>query len=125
MQFLAITKEEHFREIVNNSCYFLNDHWVKKIKNLKPGDKVYFYLKEKQKIVGDCVIEGPANMTPIYARIKISNIHKYEHDIDFKQLIHRLQFIKDKKHWGPYLQVPLRTLKDEDQETLKIATANL
>jgi len=47
-------------------------------------------------------------------RVKLKPIKIFREPIEFKQLISKLRFIKNKERWTGYVRTPMRMISDED-----------
>jgi len=131
---LCITTRENWEIIKENRIWGVPRRHENTIKKVKPGDKLVFYVKQETrnkevldpKIVGifeavstyyidsSRIFKSPPGKNETYPlRIKIKLIKFGE--INFKELIPKLSFIKNKKKWtGHLMGKAMREIPEED-----------
>ena len=94
----------------------------RKIQEMKPGDLVVFYIKEKKVFMGPFIVTTEAyyeDKTVIWPdkrypwRIGIRPYKKYVKK-NAGEIIEELEFIKDPRKWGAYLQGEMREISKRD-----------
>ena len=129
MYWLCITNRENWEIVKKHNIWGVSERHRKMILQVKEGDKLVFYVKQeirgKEKypsaIVGifEAVSEPYKDETEIFRggiypwRVKIKPIKLGE--IEFKPLIPKLKFIKNKNGWTGYLMgKAMREIPEED-----------
>jgi len=134
---LCITTEENWNVIKRNNIWGVPERHKNTIAKVKPGDKLLIYLKQerdKEKIVESRIVaayeaksevfkdskrifktpEGMGNESfPL--RIKLKPVKIFSKPVDFKSLIPKLKFIKNKQKWtGHLMGKAMREIPEED-----------
>ncbi len=131
---LCITTRDNWKIIREKNIWGVPKRHQNTIKKVSPGDKLVFYVKQEvrnkevlePKIVGvfevvssyyvdsSKIFKSPPNKNETYPlRIKIKPIKFGE--INFKEIIPKLSFIKNKKKWtGHLMGKAMRELPEED-----------
>lgn len=134
---LCITTEDNWSVIRRKNVWGVPERHKNTILKVKPGDKVLIYVKQKRE--KDSVVEprivaayevasevfkdstrifkSPPGMSgevfPL--RIKLKVVKVFEKPVDFKQLIPKLKFIKNKQKWtGHLMGKAMREIPEED-----------
>jgi len=133
LYWLCITNRENWEIIKKNNIWGVSERHKNIIIKVKKGDKLVFYVKQKVHgknkypsiIAGiyEVASEPYRDETPIFKgeiypwRIKIRPIKLGE--LEFKPLIPKLKFIKNKQRWGGHLiGKAMRKIPEEDYKLL-------
>lgn len=83
---------------------------------LAEGDKVLFYQggEEGRKVVASAELASSLHSDNADSFAEIKNIEVWKKPVDMNALIDRLSFIKNKKHWGVYLQGGVVRIAEKD-----------
>jgi len=133
---LCITNEENWKIVKEKNIWGVPERHKNTIAKVKPGDKLLIYLKQerdKDKVVepgivavydtsevfkdGKKIFKSPPGMgNEIFPlRIKLKPVKIFSTPIDFKSLIPRLKFIKNKQKWVGHIQgKAMREIPEED-----------
>ncbi len=133
---LCITNEENWKIVKEKNIWGVPERHKNTIAKVKPGDKLLIYLKQerdKDKVVepgivavydtsevfkdGKKIFKSPPGMgNEIFPlRIKLKPVKIFPTPIDFKSLIPRLKFIKNKQKWVGHIQgKAMREIPEED-----------
>jgi len=125
---LCITNERNWRTIREKQVWGVGSR--RTLSKVKIGDKFIFYLKREQigkitkepRIVGvfevcsEIFEDSSAIFDRSYRyRVKLKPIRVLENPIEFKPLVPRLKFIRNKKNWGGELRgKSMREIPEED-----------
>ena len=95
-------------------------------KQLSKGDKILFYQagEEGKKFVGsgELLSNLQVDDTNIFDFVTVGNIELWRKHVPINDLIDDLSFIKDRKHWGLYIQGGIvRITKDDFELVLRKA----
>ena len=123
---LCITTEENWKVIKDKNIWGVPARHENTIKKVNIGDKLVFYLKQEKvedevkepRIAGifEVVSEPFRDSTRIFSskgmktneifpwRVKIKPIKIFDKPLEFKPLIPKLKFIKNKKKWSGHIQ---------------------
>lgn len=128
---LLITSHDNFRKCL---CYGLwgVEHETDKIKETRPGDLAYFYVKGEYKVYGPFEITSEVfhDTKPIWDQSKPASerrsfvdrvrigLRSDIRDTNFRPLISNLNFIKSHSIWGTYLQMEMRKLNQHDSQVI-------
>jgi predicted RNA-binding protein len=138
---LCITTEENWHVILKNNVWGVPERHKNTIARVKPGDKLLIYLKQerdKDRIIEPRIVAvyeatsevfkdskkifktpaGTRNETfPL--RIKLKPVKIFDKPVEFKPLIPKLKFIKNKKKWtGHLMGKAMREIPEEDYELI-------
>lgn len=137
---LCITSEENWKAAKSKRVWGLAEKDRKKLERVKVDDSLVFYIKqriENDETIGPQIkgifkvaseaffseerifTSSPDEIFPW--RIRIEPVAIPKKSLDFKKLVPKLQFIKNKKKWFLYLQVAMRTIPKEDFDLTKSA----
>jgi predicted RNA-binding protein len=141
---LCITTEEHWNVIRDKRIWAVVEKDRKKLDRVVIGDFLVFYVK--QRVIDDetltpqirgifkvnskpytdstRVFVSPPSKEIFTYRVKIHPIIVPNEAVDFKVIIPKLRFIKNKKKWFLYLQIAMRTIPEEDYNLLMTALKN-
>lgn len=89
---------------------------------LSLGDKVLFYQggDEGRKIVASAELASTVKETEISESfVEITNFRLWKKPVEIRALINELSFIKNKKHWGIYLQGGIVKISEQDYKKIK------
>ena len=133
---LCVTTEENWKVIKEKNVWGVSQKFKKTIQKVKPGDKLIFYLIQTKKgdkiipsrIVGifEAVSEAYKESSRIFKsksksgeviypyRVKLRQIKIFYPPLDFKQLVPKLSFIKNKNRWTGYVRLPMREIPEKD-----------
>ena len=133
---LCITNEENWKIVKEKNIWGVPERHKNTIAKVKPGDKLLIYLKQerdKDKVVepgivavydtsevfkdGKKIFKSPPGMgNEIFPlRIKLKPVKIFSTPIDFKSLIPRLKFIKNKQKWVGHIQgKAMREIPEKD-----------
>jgi len=130
----CVTSEENWKVIRDKLVWGVNERWRNTIQKAKPGDKLVIYITETKRddevipsrIVGifEIISEPYKGSSRIFKsrvketvypyRVKLKPIKIFREPIEFKQLISKLRFIKNKERWTGYVRTPMRMISEED-----------
>jgi len=135
---LCITNETNWKIIKEKNIWGVPERHKNTIAKVKPGDKLVIYLKQEKinneikepRIVAvyEVVSEPFKDSTRIFSskgmrssgeifpwRVKIKPIRIFDKPIEFKPLISKLKFIKNKKKWSGHLMgKAMRKILEDD-----------
>ncbi len=134
---LCITTGENWKVIKEKNVWGVSERHKNTIAKVKPGDKLLIYLKQerdKDKVVEPRIVavyeatsevfkdskrifKSPPNMgNEVFPlRIKLKPVKIFEKPVDFKSLIPKLKFIKNKQKWtGHLMGKAMREIPEED-----------
>lgn len=137
---LCITTEENWQIIRKKNIWGVADRHKNTIAKVKPGDKCLIYVMSTKKdketipprivaayeVVSEVfkdstrIFKSPPGKNEIYPlRIKLKPIKVFEKPVDFKSLIPKLKFIKNKKKWVGHIQgKAMREIPEEDYKLI-------
>lgn len=135
---LCVTSEENWRVIRERNVWGVGEKFRKTIERVKPGDKFVFYVVQTKRgdeiipsrIVGvfEAVSEPYRDGSRIFKskskggetiypyRVKFKPIKIFDEPIEFKKLIPKLSFIRNKDKWTGYVRLPMRKIPEEDYQ---------
>jgi len=91
-------------------------------KELSKGDRILFYQagEEGKKFVGSGELFSNLHVDEenILDFVAVGNIKLWQRHIPIRELLDSLSFIKDKKHWGLYLQGGVIKISEGDYNTI-------
>jgi len=134
---LCITNEENWEIIKKNKIWGVAEKHQNTISKVKKGDRCLIYVKQEKigdelkesRIVGEYevisevfkdskrIFKSPPNMRneSFPYRIKLKPIKVFKKPIEFKPLIPKLNFIKNKRKWSGHLMGrAMRQIPEED-----------
>ncbi|RLI81303.1 EVE domain-containing protein [Archaeoglobales archaeon] len=134
---LCITTSENWKVIKQKNIWGVPERHKNTIAKVKPGDKFLIYLKQerdKDKIVEPRIAAAYEATSEVFKdssrifksplgignesfplRIKLKPIKIFEKPVDFKSLIPKLKFIKNKQKWtGHLMGKAMRQIPEED-----------
>ncbi len=127
MYWICITSERNWRVIREKNIWGVESENI--ISRVKKGDKLVIYLKQEKindeiknpRIVALYEVDSEVfrDSSKIFDknypyRVKLKLIKILEKPLDFRSLIPKLSFIKNKKAWGAYLQRQMVPIPEED-----------
>jgi len=137
---LCITNEENWKVIKAKNIWGVPGRHKSTISKVKPGDKLLIYLKQEKigdelkepRIVGvfevasevfeesSRIFKAPRGSNEVFPyRIKIKPIKIFDKPLEFKPLIPKLKFIKNKRNWSGHLKgKAMREIPEEDFELI-------
>ncbi|RLI82992.1 EVE domain-containing protein [Archaeoglobales archaeon] len=135
---LCITTADNWEVIKKHKVWGVSKRYEKTISQVKPGDVLIFYVmqtKEKDKvlpprIVGKAKVSSEVfrDSTKIFKgygkeqtfplRVKLTDLKEFQKPINFKELVPKLEFIKNKKYWTGYLRRAMVKLDENDVEVV-------
>lgn len=138
---LCITTEANWKVIKEKNVWGVPERHKNTIAKVKPGDKLVIYLKQEKvndevkpsRIVGiyEVVSEHFKDSTRIFSskgmrtnetfpwRVKIKPIKIFDKPVEFKPLIPKLKFIRNKRNWASHLTGrSMRNILKEDFELI-------
>jgi predicted RNA-binding protein len=124
---LCVTNPENWTIIREKKVWGVTERYKDKIKRVKPGDFLIFYVKPK-KIAGifKAVTESFKDEEEIFIgtefwegkifpyRIKLQPYTILKAPVAFEKLIPRLTFIKNKRVWGVYFRKQMQSISSMD-----------
>lgn len=134
---LCVTTEENWNIIKDKKIWAVKEKDLKKLDKVAIGDPLVFYVKQRAiedkifgpKIGGICMVDSksfkdstrvftnpPAQEKFVY-RVNIQPIIANA-ELDFKTIVPKLKFIKNKKKWFLSLQVAMRRIPKEDYDLI-------
>ena len=136
---ICITNEENWQIIKKSNVWGVSKRWKKNLMQTKSGDHLLFYVMQTKKdreivpsrIAGifEAVSEPYTDKEKLFKahrgneiypyRIKINPIKIAEKIINFKELVPKLTFIKNKKAWPFSLRTAMRTIPEKDYQLIK------
>ena len=133
---LCITTEENWNVVKKKSIWGVAERHQNTIAKVKPGDKCLVYVMSTKKdgeIIPPRIIaayevaskvfkdstrifKSPPNKSEIYPlRTRLKPIKIFSTPVDFKSLIPKLKFIKNKQKWVGHIQgKAMREIPEED-----------
>jgi len=141
---LCITTEDNWKVIKEKNIWGVPERHKNTIAKVKPGDKLVIYVKQENikgevkpsRIVAvyEVVSEPFKDSTRIFSskgmrnssetfpwRVKIKPIKIFDKPIDFRSLIPKLKFIKNKQKWtGHLVGRAMREIPEEDMECIML-----
>ena len=130
---LCVTNEENWEVIKRNNIWGVPKARRKTLQKVEKGDKLVIYLKEER-------IEGelrPSRIVAVYEvsskpfedasrtllgeypyRVRIKPIKIFKKPVEFRPLIPKLNFIKNKQNWNAYVRVCMKEIPEEDFEKI-------
>nr|MDO8081699.1 EVE domain-containing protein [Candidatus Freyarchaeota archaeon] len=130
---LCITNAENWEVVKNKKVWGVTDRHKNKISQVKPGDILIFYITKSYKVGGIMKADSEPYMgtEKIFSptgfaakeifpnRVKLKSQIIVDKPINFKELVPKLKFIKNKKVWAGSLQgKTMRLIPKEDYETI-------
>jgi len=137
---LCITTEENWKIIRENNIWGVPERHKNTITRVKPWDKCLIYVMstwKNKKIIpprifaaydvtsevfkdSKKIFESPPNRNETYPlRIKLKPIKVFSTPVDFKSLIPKLKFIKNKQRWTGHIQgKAMREIPEEDYKLI-------
>jgi len=138
---LCITTKENWKVIKEKNLWGVPERHKNTISKVKPGDKLLIYLKQERdkdktveprivavyEVISEVfrdssrVFKSPPGMgnETFPLRIKLKPIKIFPTSLDFKSLIPKLKFIKNKEKWmGHLMGKAMREIPEEDYQLI-------
>ena len=90
-------------------------------KKIEPGDKMLFYLSgdNNKKFIGSGVLNSIfEENTLLWNYVDIKDVDIFKMEVPIKPLLEKMEFIKNTKYWGLYLQNGIVKISKEDYERI-------
>ena len=131
---LCIVNAENWEVVKNKKVWGVTDRYKNKISQVKAGDILIFYITKSYEVGGIMKADSEpyASTEKIFSskgftleetfpnRVKLKPQLIPHKPVSFKEIIPKLKFIKNKKHWAGSLQgKTMRLIPEEDYETIK------
>ena len=134
---LCITTEENWKVIKERNVWGVPERHKNTIAKVKPGDKLLIYIKQerdKDKVIEPRIVAVYEAISEVFKdnkrifksppdmgnevfplRIKLKPVKIFSTPVDFKSLIPKLKFIKNKQKWtGHLMGKAMREIPEED-----------
>ena len=134
---LCVTTSDNWKVIKQKNVWGVPERHKNTIAKVKPGDKLLIYLKQerdKDKVVEPRIVAVYEAVSEVFKdskkifktppgmsnenfplRIKLKPVKIFDKPVDFKSLIPKLKFIKNKKKWTGHIQgKAMREIPEED-----------
>ena len=135
---LCVTTEANWNVVREKNVWGVGERFKKAIQRVKPGDKLIFYVMQTRKnkdvipsrITGifEAASEPYKESTKIFKpygtentfpyRVKLKPIKIFEKPINFKKLVPKLSFIKNKQKWTGSLRRAMIEIPEKDYKTI-------
>ncbi len=135
---LCITTAENWQVIKKHKIWGVSKRYEKTVSRVKPGDVLIFYVmqtKEGDKVLpprivgkaraasevfkdGRKIFKGYGKEQVFPFRVKLDELEEFKKPINFKELVPKLEFIKNKRYWTGYLRRAMVRLGKQDAEVL-------
>ena len=139
---LAISNRENSKVVTEKNIWGVSKRHINTINRAKPGDTLTVYVGQEYidkdttlppALTGTYTIESDVfeNSEKIFKsppkpgdeifpyRIRLRPLRRYDPEINFKNLISHLEFIKNKKQWSGHIRgQAMRTIPDNDYELI-------
>ena len=137
---LCVTNEDNWRVVVSDGVWGVSERFKRSLERVKPGDKLVFYLVQERRegelvpsrivgvmsVVSEPFIEekrifkpaGSAGEKIFPCRVKVSRELIPGRWVEFKPLVDKLKFIKNKRYWTGALRRAMVKIPKEDYELL-------
>jgi len=123
---LCTVSEENWRVIKQRLIWGVSEKFRKRIENISAGDIIVFYVAPasiggvfevtSQVFKDDTRIFASNEVYPY--RVKLKPLLVPAKRVNFKPLITKLSFIRNKNRWAAYIRLPLREISKEDYEII-------
>lgn len=106
-------------EQIKQKKWILNNRTSNRLR-LEKGDKVVFYIagSHRKKIIANAEISSHLKKESEILSIGIYKIKIWKNPFSIHEIIPRLDFIKNKKRWGLYLQGGIINLSKHDYDII-------
>jgi len=131
---LCVTTEANWNVVKEKNVWGVGERFKSAIQRVKPGDKLIFYVMQTKKnkdvipsrITGifEAISEPYKDSTKIFKpygteqtfpyRVKLKPIKIFEKPINFKNLVPKLSFIKNKQRWSGALRRAMIEIPEKD-----------
>jgi len=135
---LCVTTEANWNVVKEKNVWGVGERFKSTIQKVKPGDKLIFYVMQTRKnkdvipsrITGifEAISEPYKDSTKIFKpygteqtfpyRVKLKPIKILEKPITFKNLVPKLNFIKNKQRWSGSLRRAMIEIPEKDYKTI-------
>jgi len=135
---LCVTSEDNWRVVKERNVWGVGEWFKSVIQKVKPGDKLVFYVMQTRKnkdvipsrITGifEAVSEPYKDSTKIFKpygsestfpyRVKLKPIKILKKPINFKELVPKLSFIKNKQRWSGILRRAMVEIPEKDYKLI-------
>lgn len=137
---LCVTNQDNWRVIVDRGIWGVSERFKRSLEHAKPGDKLVFYLVQEKRggelipsrivgvmsVVSDPFVDekkifkpaGSAGEEVFPYRVKVKKELIPEGWVEFKPLVDKLKFIKNKRYWTGALRRAMVKITKEDYELL-------
>ena len=135
---LCVTTEANWNVVKEKNVWGVGERFKNTIQKVKPGDKLIFYVMQTKKnkdiipsrITGifEALSEPYRDPTKIFKpygseqtfpyRVKLKPIKILEKPINFKNLVPKLSFIKNKQRWSGALRRAMIEIPEKDYQTI-------
>ncbi len=132
---IFVTGEKNWPVIRDKGVYGMREKWKGLMQRVRPGDQVAIYLKARSKdgeripgqIVGifEVVSEPFVSRERVFKgdiyplRVKLKSVICPSIPIEFKALVTKLKFVKNKQKFSGYFRRGIIEIPKEDFETIK------
>lgn len=140
IRWFASTNRENWEIIQKKNIWGIPKRNKAIIERVKPGDSLIIFVSQKKiedKILPSAITgiyeicsDGYEDVNPIFKtpekmgmeifpyRVKLKPIQIFSRPLEFKPLIPKLNFIKNKNQWSGHLRVAMRPIPEEDYQTI-------
>jgi len=130
---LCVTNEENWEVIKRNNIWGVPKARRKTLQKVEKGDKLVIYVRgvkngteqKPPRIVAAYEVSsepfedaGSMFLREYPYRVKIRPIKIFEKPVEFRSLVPKLAFIKNKQNWNAYVRSSMRKIPEEDFETI-------
>ena len=135
---ICVTTEVNWNVVKEKNVWGVGERFKSAIQKVKPGDKLIFYVMQTKKnkdvipsrITGifEAASEPYKESTKIFKpygteqtfpyRVKLKPIKIFEKPINFKKLVPKLSFIKNKQKWTGSLRRAMIEIPEKDYKTI-------
>lgn len=126
---LCVTNEENWRIVKEKLIWGVPERRKAVVEQVKPGDLLVFYVRPKRiggifKAVSESFKDEERIFTPIKGeerfpyRVRLESVNVPKEPIDFKELIPKLSFTKDKRFWTIMLRRGMFRVSKDDYEVI-------
>lgn len=121
---IASTFIENYKIAKRKLCWACRDIFKSSFSKLRPGDRLTFYILGK-KISGDFevvsdVSTGDGPFGPFYPlKVSIKEIKKTKVGVFSRNLIEKLDFVKNKTIWSAYFRRPVYQISGQDYQKIQ------
>jgi len=128
---ICVTNEENWEIIKTKNVWGVTERRKNTLMNVKPGDLLIFYVAPKRiggvfRVVSKPYIDREPIFFPVKSRdevfeyrVRIEPALLPKEPIDFKPLVKKLSFIKNKERWSAPLRRAMFKISREDYEIIE------